>query len=149
WREKRLTSRMLHEALEAPGAIARQLAEDNGRYAELGALLREQPPQALLTLARGSSDHAAHFAGYLVMARLGRLVTSLPMSLLTLYQSRIRCEGLLSLAFSQSGQSPDLLAPTQYFREGGATTCAFVNDTASPLARAAEWTFPLHAGEEA
>lgn len=149
WREKRLTSRMLHEALEAPGAIARQLAEDNGRYAELGALLREQPPQALLTLARGSSDHAAHFAGYLVMARLGRLVTSLPMSLLTLYQSRIRCEGLVSLAFSQSGQSPDLLAPTQYFREGGATTCAFVNDTASPLARAAEWTFPLHAGEEA
>ena len=40
-----------------------------------------------------------------LMARLGRLVTSLPMSLITLYQSKIACEGLVSLAFSQSGQS--------------------------------------------
>lgn len=144
-----MTSRMLHEAREAAGAVARQLAEDTSRYADLGALLRGQPPRSLLTVARGSSDHAAHFAAYLVMARLGRLVTSLPMSLVTLYQSRIECDGLASFAFSQSGQSPDLVGPTQYFREGGAVTCAFVNDMASPLARAAEWAFPLHAGEEA
>jgi glucosamine--fructose-6-phosphate aminotransferase (isomerizing) len=144
-----LTSRMLHEAREAAGAVARQLAEDTGRYAELGGLLRAQPPRALLTIARGSSDHAAHFAAYLVMARLGLLVTSMPMSLVTLYQSRIACDALASFAFSQSGQSPDLVGPTQYFRDGGALTCAFVNDLASPLARAAEWAFGLHAGEEA
>jgi glucosamine--fructose-6-phosphate aminotransferase (isomerizing) len=83
------------------------------------------------------------------MARLGRLVTSMPMSLVTLYQSQIRCEGLVSLAFSQSGQSPDLIGPTEYFRQCGALTCAFVNDAQSPLARAAEWLFPLHAGQEA
>jgi glucosamine--fructose-6-phosphate aminotransferase (isomerizing) len=85
---------------------------------------------------------------YLVMARLGRLVTSLPMSLVTLYQSRLRCDGLVSLAFSQSGQSPDLIAPTRFFRTGGARTVAFVNDAQSPLAEAAEWCFPLHAGPE-
>ena len=50
--------------------------------------------------------NAAHFMAYLIMARMGRLVTSLPMSLITLYQSQIRCEGLVSFAFSQSGQSP-------------------------------------------
>src|SRR5690606_27203810 len=111
--------------------------------------LRQQPPAALLTIARGSSDHAAHYAAYLIMARLGRLVSSMPMSLVTLYQSQIRCEGLASLAFSQSGQSPDLIGPTDYFRQCGALTCAFVNDAQSPLARAAEWLFPLHAGEEA
>jgi glucosamine--fructose-6-phosphate aminotransferase (isomerizing) len=82
------------------------------------------------------------------MARLGRLVASMPMSLVTLYQSHIRCEGLASLGFSQSGQSPDLVGPTEYFRKCGALTCAFVNDASSPLARAAEWLFPLHAGEE-
>lgn len=142
-------SRMLSEAREAPQAVARQLREDEARWQGLGELLREQPPNALLTIARGSSDHAAHYAAYLVMARLGRLVTSMPMSLVTLYQSRIACEGLASFAFSQSGQSPDLVGPTRYFREGGAVTCAFVNDAASPLAQAAQWVFPLHAGQEA
>lgn len=142
-------SRMLDEAREAPAAVARQLREDRDRWHAFGARLRQQPPAALLTIARGSSDHAAHYAAYLIMARLGRLVTSMPMSLVTLYQSQIRCEGLASLAFSQSGQSPDLIGPTDYFRQCGALTCAFVNDAQSPLARAAEWLFPLHAGQEA
>ena len=141
-------SRMLDEAREAPQAVTRQLAADRDRWRAFGERLRQQPPSSLLTIARGSSDHAAHYAAYLVMARLGRLVASMPMSLVTLYQSQIRCEGLASLAFSQSGQSPDLVGPTQYFRNCGALTCAFVNDAASPLARAAEWLFPLHAGEE-
>jgi glucosamine--fructose-6-phosphate aminotransferase (isomerizing) len=139
---------MLTEAREAPDAIARQLAQDAQVYHDLGELLRAQSPTALLTVARGSSDHAAHHMAYLAMARLGRLVTSLPMSLVTLYQSQIRCEGLASFAFSQSGQSPDLVQPTRYFRDGGAITAAFVNQAESPLAEAAEWVFPLHAGAE-
>jgi glucosamine--fructose-6-phosphate aminotransferase (isomerizing) len=140
---------MLEEARQAPKAVARLLANDRDANAALGATLRAQPPQAMLTVARGSSDHAAHYMAYLVMARLGRLVTSLPMSLVTLYQSRLQCEGLLSFAFSQSGQSPDLVAPTRFFRQGGARTVAFVNDPDSPLAQAAEWLLPLHAGTEA
>jgi len=143
-----LISRMLEEARQAPQAIARLLASDGEAYAALGADLRRHPPQSLLTIARGSSDHAAHYMAYLIMARLGRLVTSLPMSLITLYQSKLQCEGLVSLAFSQSGQSPDLVAPMRLFREWGARTVAFVNDGASPLAQAAQWQFPLHAGAE-
>ncbi len=139
---------MLAEAREAPSAVARMLAADRDTYAALGAALRAEPPNAVLTVARGSSDHAAHFMAYLVMARLGRLVTSLPMSLVTLYSSRLQCEGLLSLGFSQSGQSPDLVAPQRFFRAGGARTVAVVNDAASPLAEAAQWVLPLHAGAE-
>ena len=139
---------MLDEAHEASGAVARLLAADRDVYASLGAELRAAPPQSLLTIARGSSDHAAHYMAYLIMARLGRLVTSLPMSLITLYQSRLRCDGLVSFAFSQSGQSHDLVVPTRFFRDGGARTVAFVNDMTSPLADAAQWTFDLHAGVE-
>jgi glucosamine--fructose-6-phosphate aminotransferase (isomerizing) len=139
---------MLLEAREGAEVVARQLAHDADRYREFGALLRRAQPSSLLTVARGSSDHAAHFAAYLVMARLGKLVTSLPMSLVTLYQSKLACEGLASFAFSQSGQSPDLVEPTRYLRAGGAITSAFVNAPDSPLAQAAEWLFCLHAGEE-
>ncbi len=142
------TSRMRDECLSAPALVAQQLARDAAAYEALGASLRAAAPQGMLTVARGSSDHAAHYLAYLVMARMGRLVTSLPMSLITLYQSRMVCEGLVSLAFSQSGQSPDLVAPTRFFREGGARTVAFVNAEASPLGEAAEFVFPLHAGPE-
>jgi glutamine---fructose-6-phosphate transaminase (isomerizing) len=143
-----LASRMLAEAQEAPAAVARQLACDEDAYRSFGKLLRRQSPASLLTVARGSSDHAAHFMAYLIMARLGRLVTSLPMSLVTLYQSQIERRGLATFAFSQSGQSPDLVLPTRFFREGGAITAAFVNDAGSPLAHAAQYVFALHAGEE-
>ncbi len=139
---------MLTEAREAAQAVAHQLAHNDKEYSEFGALLRQQDPNAVLTVARGSSDHAAHFLAYLVMARMGRLVTSLPMSLITLYQSQIACKGLVSMAFSQSGQSPDLVAPMRFFSDGGAVTAAFVNKPDSPLAQASQWVFPLHAGTE-
>jgi glucosamine--fructose-6-phosphate aminotransferase (isomerizing) len=137
------------EAHEVPAAVARLLGRDRDAVAALGAALRQTPPRSLLTLARGSSDHAAHYAAYLVMARLGRLVTSLPMSLVTLYRARLDCDGLVALAFSQSGMSPDLVQTSREFAARGAATVAFVNDTASPLAAASRWVFALHAGPEA
>jgi glutamine---fructose-6-phosphate transaminase (isomerizing) len=142
------TSCMLTEAREAPAAVARLLAADADMVAALAADLRAHDPQALLTVARGSSDHAAQHMAYLVMARLGRLVTSLPMSLITLHAAKLRCEGLVAFAFSQSGQSPDLIAPMQFFKSGGARTVAFVNAAGSPLAAASQWQLPLHAGTE-
>ena len=143
-----MTSRMFDEAREAPAAVARLMAADLAAYVSLGEQLRADPPRSALTVARGSSDHAAHYMAYLVMARLGRLVTSLPMSLVTLYQSQLDCDGLVSWGFSQSGQSPDLIAPIRFFRDGGARTVAVVNDAGSPLAEAAQWVLPLHAGAE-
>jgi glucosamine--fructose-6-phosphate aminotransferase (isomerizing) len=139
---------MYQEAVSAADHVAAQLALDGERYAALGARLRGTPFQTALTVARGSSDHAASYCAYLIMARLGRVVASLPMSLVTLYKSPLVTRDTLTIAISQSGQSPDVVEPIEYFRAGGATTIALVNDTTSPLARAAEWTMPLHAGQE-
>lgn len=139
---------MRDEALAAPACIARLLAADEDRYAALASRLHEGPTEALLTLARGSSDHAAQHLAYLAMARLGQLVASLPPSLLTLHDSRLARPGRVALALSQSGQSPDLVEPLRTLRAGGACTVAIVNDTGSPLALAAEHLLPLHAGPE-
>jgi glutamine---fructose-6-phosphate transaminase (isomerizing) len=141
-------SAMLSESFEAPQAVARLLAADAEVYSALAADLCAHEPQALLTVARGSSDHAAQHMAYLVMARLGRLVTSLPMSLVTLHAAPLRCQGLVAFAFSQSGQSPDLVAPMRYFSDRLARTVAFVNAANSPLAAASQWQLPLHAGAE-
>ncbi len=125
---------MLKEARSAADGVAGQLAADGDAYAALGRALREQPPAVALTVARGSSDHAAGYLGYLVMSRLGRIVASLPMSLVTLYKSPLQARQTLAIAISQSGQSPDVVEPIGYFR--------------SPLGQAAEWVLPLHAGPE-
>ncbi|CAN7520526.1 SIS domain-containing protein [Massilia sp. LjRoot122] len=139
---------MYQEALSAGDCVAQQLAQDAERYAELGRALRSTNFHSAVTVARGSSDHASSYLAYLIMARMGRLVTSLPMSLITLYKSPLVTRDTLAVSISQSGQSPDVVEPIRYFRDGGATTVALVNDAASPLAQAAEWTMPLHAGKE-
>ncbi|QOY96569.1 SIS domain-containing protein [Massilia sp. UMI-21] len=139
---------MYQEALSAGDCVAHQLAQDVERYAELGRALRATSFHSAVTVARGSSDHASSYLAYLIMARMGRLVTSLPMSLVTLYKSPLVTRDTLAVSISQSGQSPDVVEPIRYFRDGGATTVALVNDAGSPLAQAAEWTMPLHAGKE-
>ena len=143
-----MTSLMLKEALSAAECVSLQLSEDVERYAELGRKLRSTNFNTALTVARGSSDHAASYCAYLIMARMGRIVASLPMSLVTLYKSPLVTRDTLTIAISQSGQSPDVVEPIRYFRDGGATTVALVNDIDSPLAAAAEWAMPLHAGKE-
>jgi glutamine---fructose-6-phosphate transaminase (isomerizing) len=136
------------ESQQAAAAVATLLEREGAQLTALGDALRRQPPSTLLTVARGSSDHAAHYMAYLIMARLGRVVASLPMSVLTLYQANLVCDGLAAFAFSQSGQSPDLVGPTRYLRDQGARTVALVNDAESPLAQAAQHVIALHAGPE-
>src|SRR5512141_27019 len=102
---------MLAEARSAPEVVRQQLAQDEDLHRALAAALRGAMPSGIVTLARGSSDHAAGYLAYLVTARTGRLVTSLPMSLVTLYHAPLLAQGVLAVAVSQSGRSPDLVEP--------------------------------------
>ena len=58
---------MAQEARSTPEIVSRQLRQDEPVYRELGARLRVAPPPSVVTIARGSSDHAAGYLGYLVM----------------------------------------------------------------------------------
>jgi glucosamine--fructose-6-phosphate aminotransferase (isomerizing) len=139
---------MLQEAGEASSVVARQLAGNAAAMRRLGERLRAMPPRAVVTCARGSSDHAATFAKYLFETRLGVLTSSAAMSVSSVYGSAQDLEDVLFLAISQSGRSPDLLAAVQAAKAGGALVVAMVNDTTSPLAAIADETIPLSAGPE-
>ncbi len=67
------TTLMFAEAAEAGAVVARQRAANADRLAALVDRLRDAPPRAAITCARGSSDHAATFAKYLIETRLGLL----------------------------------------------------------------------------
>ncbi len=141
-------TRMAIEAEEAPDRIALQakaLAEPLSRLAEWWAA---SPPCAIITCARGSSDHAALFGKYALELATGRPVASLGPSLVSVYDTPLQVEGMLYITVSQSGQSPDLLRCAQAAKRGGALVVAIVNDPKSPLARAADIVLDMQAGPE-
>lgn len=139
---------LYREAAEAPEAIRAQLAANEEAVTALARRLRAQPPRAIVTCARGSSDHAATFGRYLIETRLGLLTSSASPSVASVYHARQELAGTVLLAISQSGASPDLLATAGSARRAGALVVAMVNAPGSPLSNVAEITVPLHAGAE-
>lgn len=101
-----------------------------------------------MTCARGSSDHAATFAKYLIETRLRVPVVSAAPSTASVYNVQPKLDSSLCMAISQSGASPDLLTTVEAAASAGALVAALVNVEDSPLAGQADWVLPLHAFPE-
>lgn len=140
---------MAAEIAEQP-AVWRRLLQGEGaeQIAAAAARVRAAAPRFVLFVARGTSDHAALYAKYLV-----EITHQLPAGLaspstMTTYGARPDLRDVLVVAVSQSGGSPDLVLSTQRAREQGALTLAVTNDAASDLAQAAEVHLDVNAGTE-
>lgn len=143
------TAALMHaEASEAGDAVARLYDSQAHAFERLGARLREARPRLVVTCARGSSDHAATYAKYLIETRAYAICASCAPSVSSIYLAPAPAQGALALTISQSGKSPDILHAAQNLKESGALLIAFVNDADSPLARLADETIPLCAGPE-
>ncbi len=139
---------MMQDIAEQPGALRRLLAEGTKPISEVARAIRERRPRFVLLVARGTSDHAALHAKYLVEIELGLPAGLASPSTLTIYKARPDLRDVLVLAVSQSGGSPDLTGSVQAARECGALTVAVTNNPASPLAEAAEFHVDVLAGHE-
>lgn len=142
------STRMFLEAGQASAVAAAQLAANADRIETLAERLRANPPRVVVTCARGSSDHAATFARYLVETKAGVLTSSAGLSVSSVYDASPNLEGALVLAISQSGKSPDLLAAVKAAKAAGGYAVALVNVVDSPLAALADEVIPLRAGPE-
>ncbi len=143
-----MATRMHIEAGQAAQAVRDQLFANAEDMERLGERLRRLAPRAVVTCARGSSDHAATFAKYLIETRLGVLTSSAAPSVSSVYDTHADLGNSVCLAISQSGASPDLLAAVGKAREAGAMVVALVNAKDSPLAQRADHVVPLCAGPE-
>jgi glutamine---fructose-6-phosphate transaminase (isomerizing) len=141
-------SQMFTEAAQAGAVVRTQLAANAPLLRELGFRLRADPPRAVVTCARGSSDHAATYARYLIEAHTQVLTSSAAPSVSSIYDANTDMRGVLFIAISQSGKSPDLLAATESARAGGALCVALSNTPDSPLMKLVDVAVPLHAGAE-
>jgi glucosamine--fructose-6-phosphate aminotransferase (isomerizing) len=144
----RVTQLFEREIREQPDALARLL--DRGRAAAEAAAIaiRTHGPRFAMIAARGTSDNAARYGQYLFGIHNRLTVASSAPSLFTHYDAAPRLESAVVIGISQSGQSPDVVAVVRAGRAQGAVTVAITNDPGSPLAHAAAFSLPLHAGPE-
>ncbi len=139
---------MRKEIDEIPEATARLLDGSASELAAAGRALREKDPAFLITIARGSSDHAATFIKYAVELTAGRPVASLGPSLASIYGASLKLDGGAAIAISQSGKSPDIVAMAEAATKAGAVTVALTNTLPSPIASASTYAVNINAGPE-
>ncbi|MFI2562779.1 SIS domain-containing protein [Paenarthrobacter sp. NPDC018779] len=140
--------KMAHEINEQPQVLAGLLETGRQQVAALAETIRKASPRFVLLAARGTSDHAALYAKYLIEISLGLPVGLASPSTLTSYGATPQLDGVLWLAVSQSGGSPDLVESTAAARRFGALTVAVTNSPSSPLAGAAGHHLDIQAGPE-
>lgn len=145
--EPRADSAMAREIAEIPAASERLLARTDV-FAAIASRIEQAKPRIVVLCGRGSSGQVGVYLRYLFETRLGWLTSAAAPSVMTAYQRTPDFREALFIVISQSGRSPDLVAPTQIARRAGALTLAIVNDPDSPAASAAELILPIGAGPE-
>ena len=77
------------EAAEASSIVQRQLDRNAGTVSRIGKKLRQLKPGFIITVARGSSDHAASFARYLLETYTGLFSASTGPSIFSVYETEM------------------------------------------------------------
>lgn len=146
-KEGRTGQQMTAEINEQPAVLA-GLVQARAEITTVARSITERPPRFVILIARGSSDHAALYAKYLIEILLGLPAGLASPSTTTLYHARQDLRDVLVVTVSQSGGSPDLLEATAAAKAGGALTLAVTNTPSSPLHDVAELSLEIRAGEE-
>lgn len=141
-------SHMAREVAEIPAATQRFLTTSADAVQTAALALRAADPHLIITVARGSSDHAATYLKYAIELLAGIPVASVGPSIASIYARPLRLQGAACIGISQSGKSPDIVAMTNAAHAGGALTVAITNFADAPMALAAAYCLPLAAGLE-
>jgi glucosamine--fructose-6-phosphate aminotransferase (isomerizing) len=136
------------EIREQPEVAERFIRRAPEVVGPLADAIRSRGVDHVVIAARGTSDHAAIYAQYVLGVRHDLSVGLGTPSVISLYGAHPRLDRSLVIGISQSGASPDVVAVIEAGRRQGAPTLAITNDPASPLAHAAETCIDLGAGPE-
>jgi len=139
---------MLEEIRQQPAALERTLKSQLARVERLKARLDRDKPQLVMLAARGTSDNAALFGRYLLPITTGMPVSLAAPSIFTLYGAKLDLRHTLTIGVSQSGESTDINMVLERARAQGAITIGITNESASSMAKIAEYPFLVRAGAE-
>ena len=139
---------MAKEVAEIPQASARFLADSRIAVQAAAGALCARDPGLIVTVARGSSDHAATYLKYCIELTAGIPVASVGPSIASIYGASLRLNGAACIGISQSGRSPDIVEMMRSAGASGALTIAITNFADAPMAAVSDHCLPLQAGVE-
>lgn len=139
---------MLAEVREQPDAVARCLDANQEAAARVGEAIRSRGIRYAVIAARGTSDHAAIYAKYLLETTIGLPVALAAPSVTTLYKRPLNLKDSLVMGVSQSGQGTDVVEVIAAAKKAGAYTVGVTNFEDSPLATTPDEALLLRAGVE-
>ena len=141
-------SHMAREVAEIPEAAARFLTQSRPALEAAADAMRKTDPALIVTVARGSSDHAATYLKYAAELVAGIPVASVGPSVASVYGRPLKLQNAACIGISQSGRSPDIVEMMRAAGTGGALSIAITNFADSPMATASAHCLPLLAGVE-
>lgn len=141
-------SHMAREVAEIPEAAARFLTQSRPALEAAAVAMRKADPSLIVTVARGSSDHAATYLKYAAELVAGIPVASVGPSVASVYGRPLKLQNAACIGISQSGRSPDIVEMMRAAGTGGALSIAITNFADSPMATASAHCLPLLAGVE-
>ncbi|MDP9272298.1 MAG: SIS domain-containing protein, partial [Chloroflexota bacterium] len=133
---------------ESPAVVDRLLVSAQPALRDLAAHVRRRGIEAVFIAARGTSDHAATYAQYVLGIRNELPVGLATPSVQSLYGASPNVKHSLVVGVSQSGRSPDVVEVLADARRQDALTLAVTNAPDSPLAGVADVVVNLNAGLE-
>jgi glucosamine--fructose-6-phosphate aminotransferase (isomerizing) len=139
---------LLSEINEQPAALERALTGSKDAIAELVAAIKARDVRYVILAARGTSDHAATYAKYLLQLTVGIPCGLAAPSVHTLYEADVNYKDALVIGVSQSGAGDDINEVMTQARKSGALTAAITNTEGSKLSQIAEHVLFCHAGVE-
>jgi glutamine---fructose-6-phosphate transaminase (isomerizing) len=141
-------SLMLAEIAEQPSALERTIAEERGKIAKLGNLLKARDIHLIVLVARGSSDNAALFGRYLLEITTGIPVSLSAPSVHTIYNAQLKLDHALVVGVSQSGEGEDINRVLESARRSGAYTVGITNEPGSSMTGFVDETLLTQGGRE-
>lgn len=141
-------TKMRSEIEDIPDVLQRLLANSNGSVLAAAQELRKLDPRIIITIARGSSDHAAAYLKYAIELTANIPVASIGPSIASIYGKSLKLEKTASISISQSGKSPDIVQMAESTAKNGALAIALTNDNKSPLGQVSSHTIDICAGAE-
>lgn len=141
-------TQMWEEIKEEPQVVENCINRNIDLISEAVAHIKRCDINNIVIAARGTSDHAAVYAKYIMEVTLGIPVTLAAPSVFTVYHKNLKLGRTLVIGISQSGRAADVLEVIKAANSEGAITVSITNFSDSPLAVEAQFHLDCSAGIE-
>lgn len=139
---------MWTEICEQPDVLERCANKNISTILSIKEDIRTEGINNVVIAARGTSDHAAIYAKYLIELKTGLPVSLAAPSVLTMYGGRLKLSNSLVIGISQSGKAADALEVIKAANEQDCITVSITNFEDSPMAVESKYHLFCDAGLE-